>query len=81
MLADTGVRLPRWVGTRKPEQVAEAVAEGIERGRAEIDVAPLTLRAGTKISALAPLTFARIQRRLGSADLAGAIASRQRDKR
>jgi uncharacterized protein len=81
MLADTGVRLPRWVGTRKPEQVAEAVAEGIERGRAEIDVAPLALRAGTKISALAPLTFARIQRRLGSADLAGAIASRQRDKR
>jgi short-subunit dehydrogenase len=81
MLADSGVRLPPWVGTRKPAQVADAVADGIERDRAEIDVAPLTLRAGTKISALAPLTFARIQRRLGSADLAAAIAKGQRDKR
>ena len=46
MLADSGVRLPRWVGTRKPEQVADAVVKGIEDGRAEIDVAPLSLRAG-----------------------------------
>jgi short-subunit dehydrogenase len=81
MLADSGVRLPRWVGTRKPEQVAQAVVDGIERERVEIDVAPLSLRAGVKISALAPVTFARIQRRLGSADLAGAIAAGQRDKR
>jgi uncharacterized protein len=81
MLADSGVRLPAWVGTREPEQVAEAVADAIERERAEVDVAPLTLRAGVKISALAPLTFARIQRRLGSADLARAISAGQRDKR
>jgi short-subunit dehydrogenase len=81
MLADSGVRLPGWVGTRKPEQVAAAVVEGIERERAEIDVAPLSLRAGALISAVAPVTFARIQRRLGSADLAGAIAAGQRDKR
>jgi short-subunit dehydrogenase len=81
MLADSGVRLPGWVGTRKPEQVAQAVVEGIERERAEIDVAPLSLRVGALISAVAPVTFARIQRRLGSADLAGAIAAGQRDKR
>jgi uncharacterized protein len=81
MLADSGVRLPGWVGTRKPEQVAEAVVAGIERQRAEIDVAPLSLRAGALLSAVAPVTFARIQRRLGSADLAGAIAAGQRDKR
>jgi short-subunit dehydrogenase len=81
MLADSGVRLPRWVGMRKPHQVAQAVVDGIERDKAELDVAPLSLRAGVKISALAPLTFARIQRRLGSADLARAIAAGQRDKR
>jgi short-subunit dehydrogenase len=81
MLADSGVQLPRWVGTRRPDQVAEAVVEGIERGRAEIDVAPLSLRAGALLSSLAPVTFARLQRRLGSADLAGEIAAGQRDKR
>jgi uncharacterized protein len=81
MLADSGVRLPRWVGTRTPDEVAQAVVEGIEGERAEIDVAPLSLRAGALAAAVAPVTFARIQRRLGSAELAGAIAEGQRDKR
>jgi uncharacterized protein len=81
MLADSGVRLPRWVGTRTPEQVAEAVIRGIERERAEIDVAPLSLRLGALAGSLAPATFARIQRRLGSAELSNAIARGQRAKR
>jgi short-subunit dehydrogenase len=81
MLAESGVRMPWWVGMRKADQVAAAVAEGIERERAEVDVAPLSLRAGALISSVAPVTFARIQRRLGSADLAGAIADGQREKR
>jgi len=81
MLADSGVRLPSWVGTRTPDQVAAAVVRGIERERAEIDVAPLSLRAGALAASVAPATFARIQRRLGSADLAGAIAEGQREKR
>src|ERR671911_1036145 len=46
MLADSGVKLPRWVGTRTADQVAAAVVHGIEHERAEIDVAPLSLRAG-----------------------------------
>jgi len=81
MLVDSGVALPRWVGTRTPDQVAAAVVEGIEQGRAEIDVAPLALRAGALASSLAPLTMARIQRRLGSADLAAAFEEGQREKR
>jgi uncharacterized protein len=81
MLADSGVRLPRWVGTRKPEAVANAVVRGIEQGRAEIDVAPLSLRAGVLAGSLAPGTFARVQRRLGSAKLSKAIAAGQRPKR
>jgi uncharacterized protein len=81
MFAEAGVRLPRWVATRKPGDVAEAVVRGIERERAEIDVAPLSLRAGTLAASLAPATAARVQRRLGSADLSEAIAARQRGKR
>jgi len=81
MFADAGVRLPKGVGTRSPEQVAAAVVAGIERGKAEIDVAPLSLRAGTFLSGLAPTMASRIQRRLGSARLSDAIAEGQKPKR
>jgi short-subunit dehydrogenase len=81
MFADSGVKLPRWVGTVTPEQVAEGVVKGIERGRAEIDVAPLGLRAGTLAGSIAPVTVAKVQRRLGSDRLARAIAEGQRPKR
>jgi short-subunit dehydrogenase len=81
MLADSGVRLPRWVGMRKPEQVADAVVKGIEDGRAEIDVAPLSLRAGVLASQVAPRTTAALQRRLGSDRIAAEMADAQRDKR
>jgi short-subunit dehydrogenase len=81
MYAETGVRLPPWVGTRSPDDVAAAVVRGIESGRAEIDVAPLSLRLGAIASALAPTTTARIQRRLGSERVAEAIARAQRGMR
>lgn len=81
LFADARLRLPRGVGTRTPEQVAEAVVRGIERGKPEIDVAPLGLRAGTIVSMLAPNLTAPIQRRLGSAQLAEAIAQGQANKR
>jgi short-subunit dehydrogenase len=81
LFADSGVKLPRFVGTRTPEQVAEAVVRGIERERAEVDVAPLGLRVGTRIAGLAPVTVARVQRRLGSEKIADALADAQRGKR
>jgi uncharacterized protein len=81
LFAETGVKLPRFVGTRTADQVAAAVVRGIERERAEIDVAPLGLRLGTRLSELAPVTAARIQRRLGSERIADALAEAQRDKR
>lgn len=81
MFAEAGVKLPRGVGTRSPEQVAAAVVRGIEEGRAEIDVAPLGLRAGALASALAPVTTAKLQRRLGSAKVSAALAEGQRAKR
>jgi hypothetical protein len=54
---------------------------GIERERAEVDVAPLGLRVGTRIAGLAPVTVARVQRRLGSEKIADALADAQRGKR
>jgi uncharacterized protein len=79
--ADSGVKLPRWVGTRTPGQVAAAVVRGVEGGRAEVDVAPLGLRVGTRVAALAPVTIGRLQRRLGSERIADALADAQRDVR
>jgi short-subunit dehydrogenase len=81
LFAETGVKLPRGVGTRTPAQVADGVVRGIERERAEVDVAPLGLRLGTRIAGLAPVVVARVQRRLGSERIADAIAEGQRDKR
>jgi short-subunit dehydrogenase len=81
MFADADVELPRWVSTRTPGHVADAVVRGIEHGRAELDVAPLGLRAGALAAAVAPVTAARLQRRLGSVPLSRAIAEGQRRKR
>ena len=81
MFAATGVELPRYVGTCTPEQVAGAVVKGVEQGKAELDVAPLGLRAGVLLSSLAPVTASRLQRRLGSERLASDIAESQSDKR
>jgi short-subunit dehydrogenase len=81
MYAETGVPLPRGVSLRSAEQVAAAVVRGIEEGRDEIDVAPLSLRAGVLASTLAPKTTARLQRRLGSERIAAEMADAQRDKR
>jgi short-subunit dehydrogenase len=81
MFADSGARLPPWVGTRTAAQVAEAVAGGMEDERAEVDVAPLSLRAGAAVAALAPVTVARLQSRLGSTGVADRIARGQRPKR
>lgn len=81
LFAEAGVKLPPWVGTRTPEQVAAAVVRGIEDERAEVDVAPLGLRLGTRLAALAPVTVARVQRRLGAERIADALARGQRHKR
>jgi short-subunit dehydrogenase len=81
LFAETGVKLPPWVRTRTPDQVAAGVLRGIERERAEVDVAPIGLRVGTRVAGLAPVTLARLQRRLGSERIADALADAQRDKR
>jgi len=81
MLADSGAKLPPGVGTRTPEQVASAVLEAVERNRAEVTVAPLSLRLGADFASVAPAFSARAQRLLGGGKVARDISSGQRDKR
>jgi short-subunit dehydrogenase len=81
MFADSGVTLPPGVGTSSPDEVAAGVIRAIERDRAEVDVAPLGLRAGARLAGLAPALTANVQARLGSFKLARAIGDGQREKR
>ena len=81
MFADTGARLPPGIGTRTPQQVASAVLRAIERNRAEIDVAPASLRFGSMFAGLAPQTSASVSRLIGSDRVSASISEAQRDKR
>ena len=81
MFADAGVKLPPGVGTRTPDDVARAVIRAIEHDRAEIDVAPVTLRAGAAFAGLAPGVAAALNRRLGAKQISDSMARGQADKR
>jgi short-subunit dehydrogenase len=81
MFADANVKLPPGVGTSSAADVGRAVVRGIEKGRAEIDVAPLPMRAGAYLAGIAPGLSARVQRRLGAAEIAERMAEGQREKR
>jgi short-subunit dehydrogenase len=81
MFAEADVKLPAGVGTASPEDVARATVQAIERNRAEIDVAPLPIRAGAAFAGVAPELAARVARRLGSEDIARAMDAGQRAKR
>jgi short-subunit dehydrogenase len=81
MFHESGAKLPGYIGTKTPEDVADAVVSAIERDRSEVDVAPLTLRIGTKLSGLAPEAVAIVQRKLGASELSKQFESSQRGKR
>jgi short-subunit dehydrogenase len=81
MWASTGIELPRGVGLRSPVQVADAVLKGIERDRAEIDVAPLALKLSCWFGSVAPSAAAALGRRIGSDRVSEQLAEAQRGKR
>ena len=81
MFADSGAKLPPGVGTATPEQVGAGIVRAIEQNKAEVDVAPLGLRAGAKLATVAPVFTAAAQKRLGSMKVARSIAEGQREKR
>lgn len=81
MFADSGVKLPPGVGTRSPQDVADAVVSAIERNRGEVDVAPLTLRLGSTFSGIAPEISAAVTRKMGGEKLTASLADGQTEKR
>lgn len=81
MLFDAGVRLPRWVPTRSPADVAEAVIRAVEHNRAEVDVASIGLRLGASVASVAPEISAAVSRRLGGERISREHIEGQRNKR
>ncbi len=81
MFAESGAKLPPGVGTKRPEDVARAVVKAIESNRAELDVAPLPLRAGAVIASIAPGPAGAVQRRFGAAATAAQFERGQANKR
>lgn len=81
MFADAEVELPRLVGTSTPEDVADAVIRAIERNKGEVDVAPIGMRAGTKLASVAPELAARVARATGGGKVSADLARGQVVKR
>jgi uncharacterized protein len=66
MFADSGAPLPPGVRTVAPDAVAAAIVRAIERNRAEVDAAPLSLRAGARFAGIAPVFAGVVTKRFGS---------------
>jgi short-subunit dehydrogenase len=81
MFHESGTRLPRGVGTSRPEEVADAVLRAIERNRAEVEIAPIALRIGATVGSLAPGLAEAVKGRLGGAKVAEQLDQGQRAKR
>jgi short-subunit dehydrogenase len=81
MFHESGAKLPPGVGTKVPQDVADATLKAVERNLAEVEVAPVALRAGTLFSQVAPELASKVSRRLGAGSVAKDMASGQRSKR
>ncbi len=81
MFAESGAKLPPYVGTKTADDVGNAVVRAIERDRSEVDVAPLSMRLGVAFAGLAPEVAARVQRRLGASEVASQFEDAQRHQR
>jgi short-subunit dehydrogenase len=81
MFHEAGARLPLGVRTCTSRQVAEATLRAVEDNRAELDVAPIELRAGAMLAQVAPELAGRVARRMGAGRVARDLAERQRAKR
>jgi len=81
MFHESGAQLPPGVGTKLPQEVADATLKAVERNLAEVEVAPLALRAGTLFAQISPELAAKVSRRMGAGSVARDMASGQRAKR
>lgn len=80
MYADSGVELPKGVGTKRPEDVAAAVVRSLYGARRELRVAPLGLRFATQLGVAFPGLVGPVSRRFDDGQMAAAMARTQRAK-
>lgn len=80
MLADAGIEIPRFLGSRPPGEVGNAVVRAIRDDVPEIIVAPRALRAGALLGALSPRVNECFNHRSGINDRAKDIVQGQRDR-
>ncbi|MBJ7329483.1 MAG: SDR family NAD(P)-dependent oxidoreductase [Solirubrobacteraceae bacterium] len=78
---EVDIPLPAGVGTRSPDDVAEATLRAIDRNLREVDVAPISVRAGAMIAGVVPELASRFQRRMGGGDVAEKLAAGQASRR
>jgi short-subunit dehydrogenase len=81
MFVESGGDLPAGVSTRSPEQVAAAVSKAVQRDLAEIDVAPISLRAGAWFANFAPDTAAALSRKMGADELSRTMEEGHAERR
>lgn len=81
MFHESGAQLPKGVGSSTPDQVAAAVLKAITADKGELDVAPVSLRAGTAFAQLAPEMSAKVAKRLGGDKVTAQLVSGQAAKR
>lgn len=81
MFHESGVTLPRFLGTKRPEDVTRAVLRAIESAPAEIDVAPLSQALGADLGGLVPGFAEAFARRFGGGKITDQFAEKQAEKR
>lgn len=81
MFAATGVKLPPGVGTRSPEDVADAVLRAIADDPAELDVAAIEQRVSAFLGSVTPGAIGPLQRLFGADRISGELAQAQRARR
>jgi short-subunit dehydrogenase len=81
MYADTGVQLPKGVGTSSPQEVADGVVRAIVRDRGEVDVAPVGVRATGVLNGLFPGLPQRVAVKVDGGRVGREMSEAQRSKR
>ena len=81
MWAETGLKANPIAGEVSPAQVADAVWKAIVKNWADVDVAPIQLKASLKVMAVAPGLFATVARSAGATRPNEELGERQKHKR
>jgi short-subunit dehydrogenase len=81
MFADAKLKVPAGSGTRKPQDVADAVLKALAKNPREIDVAGVVPRSGGWMLGIAPGLVSALQRRAGGDKTTAELAEAQKVKR